>query len=145
MNVREILDAKGAKLVTVRPEDTAEAAAMLIASNNIGALPVRDAEGDLVGVLSERDIVRGFAERGGKVLEMRVSDLMTADVATCTPDDTVKSALETMKRRHIRHLPVLDDGLVAMLSARDLMDNRLAQKEMEVDILRERAMVTPPS
>ncbi|MCB2100743.1 MAG: CBS domain-containing protein [Rhodobacterales bacterium] len=141
MNVLDILKRRDRSLVTNRPEDTVETAATLMSSHNIGALPVRDGNGRLVGVISERDIVRAFASKGGKVLTLRVQDLMTRDVVTCTPEDTVKRARQLMSQRHIRHLPVVDgDTLCGMISSRDVMECHLEQTELEVNVLRDYAI-----
>ena len=141
MLVKDILGRKGVKLVTTRPKNTVEAAAALLVSNNIGALPVRDDTGKLVGVISERDVVHAFARDGGKVLSLLVEDLMTHDVVVCAPDDTVKEAMRRMARCHIRHLPVVDDGgLCGIISQRDVMEFRLEETEMERNVLRDYAM-----
>ncbi len=142
MKVQEILD-KNAKLVTVRPEDTVETTAVLLSSNNIGAMPVRDRDGELVGILSERDIVRGFAREGSRVLEMRVRDLMSVNLSTCKPGDTLREVGEVMSRKYIRHLPVMEDGkLVGIISLRDVMGNRLELSELEANVLRETVIAT---
>ncbi|MEO5338093.1 MAG: CBS domain-containing protein [Magnetospirillum sp. WYHS-4] len=139
----KVLIKPDAKLVAVRPEDTVETTASLLSSNNIGAVPVRDGDGNLVGLISERDIVRGFARKGGKVLSLKVRDLMTASVITCTSSDSVKDVANVMIQRSIRHLPVVDEGeLVAMISLRDVVKNRLAQTELEANVLREAVIVT---
>ena len=138
MNVRELLKTKGDRLVTNRPEDTLEAAAQLLTQNNIGALPVRNAQGELVGMISERDIVRRVAEMGAKALLLRVGDAMTRDVSTCTPADSVKSVMDTMRRRHIRHVPVVDNGtLVGIISQRDVLHSLLEQTQLEINVLRD--------
>lgn len=145
MKVQEILD-RNAKLVTIRPEDTVETTAVLLSSNNIGAMPVKDRDGKLIGMLSERDIVRGFAQKGGRIFEMRVSDLMTVNVVTCKPDDTLREIGEVMSKRHIRHLPVMEgDTLVGMISLRDVMENRLEMSELEANVLRETVIATGAS
>ena len=142
MKVQSLIS-KDAKLITVRPEDTAETTAIVLTSNNIGAVPVRAGDGTLVGLISERDIVRGFSRKGAKVLQMKVRDLMTASVITCASTDTVKEVANIMIQRNIRHLPVVDEGeLVAMISLRDVMKNRLAQTELEANVLREAMIVT---
>ncbi|MDH5748333.1 MAG: CBS domain-containing protein [Rhodospirillales bacterium] len=143
MQIREILTHNKNRLVTNRPEDTIEASAMLLSTNNIGALPVRDGDGRLVGVISERDIVRGLAEHGAKVRDLCVRDLMTRDVVTCSPADTVKHAMSLMSQRHIRHLPVMEDGvLIGMISSRDVMASRLEQTQMERNVLRDVAIAS---
>ena len=138
MNVHDLVKAGADHLVTARPEDTIESAATLLSTNNIGALPVRDIDARLVGVVSERDITRAVARHGVKALSLRVADVMTRDVITCGPDDSVKSVMETMTRRHIRHLPVVEKGeLVAMLSQRDLMQALVEQTALELNVLRD--------
>lgn len=146
MRVKDILAAKKGALVTNRPEDTVEAAAVLLTNNNIGALPVRDGNGDLVGVISERDIVRGFARQGGRLLQLKVKDLMTRKVVTCEPEDDVKDAMRLMSDRHIRHLPVITDGKISgIISSRDVMESRLEQAWMEHNVLRDVAIASRAS
>jgi CBS domain-containing protein len=142
MHISDILNKDERQLITARPEDTVETAASRLSDHNIGACPVRDESGQLVGVLSERDIVRAFATSGGKVLTLRVRDLMTRDVATCKPDDEVRAAKELMSRRHVRHLPVVaDDGaVIAMLSMRDVIECHLEQAQLEMNVLRDYAI-----
>ncbi len=141
MKVQGLLERKGRGLITNRPEDTIETAAALLSTNNIGALPVRDGDGNLVGVISERDIVRGLAEHGVRVRSLRVQELMTRTVITCSPDDEVKDAMKIMHQRHFRHLPVVKDGrLCGMISSRDVMQVRLEQTELEKSVLRDFAI-----
>jgi len=142
MSVKNILKDHGGHLITCRPEDTIDTVATILASKKIGALPVRDADRNLVGIISERDIVRGMAEKGSACVNLKVSDLMTADVATCLPEDSIKDVMEIMARRHIRHLPVMEDGnLLDMLSQRDVMEYRLEATELEANVLRDRVRV----
>ena len=142
MSVKNILKDHGGHLITCRPEDTIDTVATILASKKIGALPVRDAECNLVGIISERDVVRGMAEKGSASVNLKVSDLMTVDVATCLPDDSIKDVMEIMARRHIRHLPVMEEGnLLDMLSQRDVMEYRLEATELEANVLRDRVRV----
>ncbi len=141
MQIQEILDKKGRGLITNRPEDTVDAAATLLATNNIGALPVRDGDGNLIGVVSERDIIRSMAQHGAKVRSIKVADLMTRSVVTIAPADQVKDAMAIMSKRNIRHLPVVKDGvLIGMISSRDVMKCRLEQTELEKNVLRDYAI-----
>lgn len=143
MTVQSLLKNDRAKVVTCRPDDTVELVARLLTKNRIGAVPVIDGKGKLVGVISERDIVRGLSETPAKVADRRVKELMTADVATCRPTDHVKDVMAVMARRHIRHLPVLENGeLRDMLSQRDVMISRIEQTELEVNVLRDYAIAT---
>ncbi len=143
MAVKGLLSNREGKIFYVRPEDTIETAAALLTSNNIGALPVRSTDGKLVGILSERDIVRGFGHEGERIKSHRTRDLMTKDVATCTPESSVDQVLEIMSRRHIRHLPVLENGrVVGMISLRDVMEAMLQKTELERNVLRDLAIVS---
>ena len=120
MHIDELLLNKD--LLTIGPDEPVQAVATVLATNNIGALPVCDPTGDLVGIISERDIVRGFAERGNDAEGLTVADLMTWNVITCVPKDDVGDTLAVMNENRIRHLPVLDDGrLTAIVSFRDVM------------------------
>ena len=144
MKISDILKNKQKTIVTIRPEDTIETAATLLATNKIGAMPVRDETGKLAGVLSERDIVRGVAEKGGKATSLSVATLMTSTVTTCSPDDDVNDVLALMHARRFRHMPVLDaDGaMVGMISQGDLVQCRLEMTKMEVNVLRDYAIAS---
>ncbi len=141
MSVRDLMSKKGSDIISVRPEDTVETVATLLATNNIGAMPVRDAERKLVGLISERDVIRGFMQRGCQVVKMTAKQLMTPKVVTCKISDDIKNVAENMARRHFRHMPVLDgDELVGMISLRDVLEGRLQQTELEVNVLRDIAI-----
>ena len=144
MKISDILKNKQNTIVTVRPEDTIETAATLLATNKIGAMPVRDEDGKLAGVLSERDIVRGIAEKGGKATSLSVATLMTSVVTTCSPDDEVTTVLSLMHARRSRHMPVLDESgaMIGMISQGDLVQCRLEMTKMEVNVLRDYAIAS---
>nr|WP_295826939.1 CBS domain-containing protein [uncultured Azospirillum sp.] len=134
MKVEHILRTKESRVVAVRTSATVAEAVKLMKAENISALIVKDVcrtEGNtLAGVLSERDVVHALLERGGSLLSMPVSQLMTRQPVTCTPSDSVQQALQLMDKHHIRHLPVLEDGhLVGVVSARDF--TRLHLQELE--------------
>ncbi len=110
------------ELVTIEPNASAATAIKLLTDNNIGALPVCDDAGELVGILSERDIVRGLSQGKNNHDTLNVSDLMTSDVVTCTHGDDVDDIMAVMNDRKIRHVPVVDDGLLnTIVSSRDIM------------------------
>ena len=97
----------------------------------IGALVVVD-RGQVVGIVSERDVVRHLHAHGANLLLRRVADLMTKDVVSCTPDATVDSLAETMTKRRIRHMPVVVDGrLMGILSIGDVVKSRISQLESD--------------
>ncbi len=142
MLVETVLRAKGSGVVTTGPEVMVGEAAKLLSAHRIGALVVVDAgSGRVVGVFSERDIVRAMAEHGAKVLDMRVRDLMSTDVAVCSAEDSVESLMATMTNRRIRHLPVVKDGaLTGIVTIGDVVKTRLEEATMEVDSLRSYVM-----
>jgi len=140
MIVKSILKAKarGAGVVTISPEARIAEAAALLAKHRIGALIAVESGGGIAGILSERDIVRGVAERGNLCLNLSVRDLMTAEVLVCREEDTMAALMHTMTSRRIRHLPVVDgdNKLVGIVTIGDVVKSRLEEADMEVDNLR---------
>ncbi|NQU60078.1 MAG: CBS domain-containing protein [Rhodospirillales bacterium] len=142
MSVKTILKGKTGDLVTCRSEHMMETVATLLTTHRIGALPVCDGGRKLVGIISERDIVGNMAKAGAGVMKMKVRDVMTKKVVVCGPEDSIKDVMELMDRRHIRHLPVLeDDKLVGIISQRDVMAHRLKETELETNVLRDHVRV----
>ena len=137
MEVRELLKKKGERLLTAQPDDLVSMAADTLAKNRIGALPVCSG-GRLVGIFSERDLIRGVAESGAGVLSRAVRELMTADVYVCRPSDSIREVMRMMSQHHVRHLPVVDGGaLLGILSQRDVMKTQLDMAQLEVNVLRD--------
>lgn len=138
MKVASILKRKGTDVATVRPDVTVGAAARELASKGIGALVVSDDGRSMLGLLSERDIVNGLAVYGGRALDLRVSDVMTRRVVTCTPEDSVTRVMADMTRHRVRHLPVMEAAEVhGIVSIGDVVKHRLEELETEANILRE--------
>jgi CBS domain-containing protein len=140
MKVREILDAKGRGVVTIRPEATVPTALHRLVQERIGALVVSEDGHRVAGVVSESDIVRALAAEGAALVAggRRVADLVTREVATCTPEDTVKHVMAEMTRRRVRHLPVVEDGrLAGIVSIGDVVKSRLEEAEEETTMLRD--------
>jgi CBS domain-containing protein len=138
MNVDGILRAKGASVVTIRPDATVGDLVQGFREERIGAMVVSEDGRTVLGIISERDVVRGLAERGPRILEAPVAELMTRDVVSCTPRETVKQVMAEMTRRRIRHLPVVADGvLCGIISIGDVVKNRLEEMETETNVLRE--------
>ena len=145
MKVREILDAKGRGVVTIRSDTTLSTAVHRLALERVGALVVSDDGARVDGILSERDVVAGLARDGADLLAAgrRVADLMTHNVITCGPDDTVKQLMAEMTRRRVRHLPVVvGDRLVGIVSIGDVVKSRLGEVELEATVLREAYIAT---
>ncbi len=136
MHVAAVLKRKGPDIVSVRPDDAIAAVARTLAAKRIGAALV--VEGGLpVGILSERDIVRGVAGHGSAVLQQPASTLMTRKLVTCQPTDTVAQVMAVMTEHRIRHLPVMEgEQLVGLISIGDVVKARLDDAELEVESLR---------
>lgn len=137
MTIQEILRGKGADVFSVGPGEDATAIAAALAQHRIGAALVRDVDGAVLGIVSERDIVRAIAREGTAALARTARELMTADLVTVTPATRVAEALALMTNHRCRHLPVLDDGrLAGMVSIGDLVKARIAEAEQEAENLR---------
>ena len=138
MSVQAILRSKGTAVCTVRPDVTVAAAIDRLQAENIGALVVGDGDQDISGIVSERDIVRGLAERGASVLDLPVREIMTSPVRTCRPEDEIGDLMAMMTSYRIRHLPVEVDGrLAGIVSIGDVVKKRLEELEFERDVMRD--------
>lgn len=138
MTVRSILDRKGSDVVTLEPEQTLARAAQLLGARRIGAVVIVDGERRIVGILSERDIVRVIGEAGGDALGLRVDQVMTSKVTTCGEAHTVNHVMEVMTQGRFRHLPVERDGkLAGIISIGDVVKRRLEEVQREADQIRE--------
>ena len=136
MLVSQILRTKGDTVFTTRPDEALAMVAELLHSRNVGALIVMDAE-RVVGIVSERDVVRAVAEDGPEALKRPVSDYMTANVHFAEPGETVDSLLGRMTDRRIRHLPVCKtERLVGIVSIGDLVKSKISEVEAEADGLK---------
>ena len=141
MNVEEILKRKGGNVFTIRPEHSVSELATLVSNKRVGAAVVCDAKGGILGIVSERDIVKAVADYGKGALDMPVRNIMTSPAVTCSPSETVKKVLEVMTERRVRHLPVVDkDHLVGIVSIGDAVSHRLQERQVEVDVLRDIAV-----
>jgi len=140
--ISDVLNHKGRTIVSILPSETLENAARLLTEKRIGAVVVLDRRGKLAGILSERDIVRAIADRGNAALAIRVEDMMTKEVRTCQPTDSVKEIMKMMTLRRHRHVPVVDDGgeLVGVVSIGDAVKARLDEQASEVAVLRDLAL-----
>ena len=138
MTVSIILAGKGRDVLTIEPNATLADAVNLLAEKRIGALVILGADRRIVGILSERDIVRVLGERGATVLEEPVSQVMTRKVVTCKETDTVAELMEMMTKGKFRHLPVVDSGkVVGLISIGDIVKRRVQEYESEQEALRD--------
>lgn len=137
MGIAAILNDKGNAVATVAPETSVAAMVAELTTRRIGALLVM--EGDrVVGVVSERDIVRALAGHRGEALALSARDVMTSPVISISPSDSVARAMALMTDRRIRHLPVMDSGkLVGLVSIGDLVKRRIEEIEQEAEALKD--------
>jgi CBS domain-containing protein len=137
MTVRSILDTKGHDILSVEPDTKLSAAIKMLGERKIGAVLVMS-QGKVDGILSERDIVRVLAERGARVLDEPVNDVMTRKVVSCRQSDTVGGIMEMMTLGKFRHLPVIEDGrVVGLISIGDVVKWRVQEYEREQEALRD--------
>lgn len=138
MRVRQLLANVSGDMVTVPASMAVTDFAEAVGRHRIGAAPVVG-EGDvLVGVISERDVVRGFHRYGCTLADKLVGDLMTREIVSCSADHTVADALRLMNEHGIRHIPVVDGAeLVGFIAMADLVETRLEQLELDNEALRE--------
>jgi CBS domain-containing protein len=138
MTVEHILSAKGRKVITIEPERTLGEAVRLLDERKIGAVVVGDADHAVLGIISERDIVRALAKSGAAALDEPVSRHMTGKVVTCTGRSAISELMELMTDRKFRHVPIVEDGrLNGIVSIGDIVKHRLHEMERESEAMRD--------
>lgn len=137
MLVRQILSAKPEqKVLAVAPQTPVAEAVRILAEKRIGALVISSDGRRAEGILSERDIVRELAVRGGEILTQPVAELMTRRLVTCTPGDSARHVVEKMTAGRFRHMPVLEgDDMIGLISIGDVVKGRLDELTMETNAL----------
>ncbi|MEQ8440861.1 MAG: CBS domain-containing protein [Alphaproteobacteria bacterium] len=137
MKISEVIKSKGADVTTVGPKSSIRSAVGIMKAMKIGALLVRH-DSAIVGILSERDVVRALADHGARTLDMAVDELMTRNLTTCKAEDKLTDVMRIMTQRRIRHLPVMEGNqLKGIVSIGDAVKNRLDELEMETNVLRD--------
>jgi CBS domain-containing protein len=138
MTVKAILDQKGHDVFTMGPNETLGAAIKALADNRIGALVVTNGDRKIVGILSERDIVRALAKDGSNALTNSVRDVMTPKVKICNEHHTINHVMETMTAGRFRHLPVEKDGMLhGIISIGDVVKRRIEDAEREAEQIKQ--------
>jgi CBS domain-containing protein len=138
MIVKNILAAKQGDVVTIEPTANLAAAVKLLAERHIGAVVILGADHRVIGILSERDIVRALAEHGPTALSAPVSQVMSRDVKTCSEDDAIGDLMGHMTIGRFRHLPVVQQGkLIGIVSIGDVVKSRVEEIDQEAKTLRE--------
>jgi len=131
--VRRVLQAKSGPVWTIRPDATAYEALRVMADKDIGALLVRSSEGKLMGVFSERDYARKVILQGRSSKDTLVSELMTALVYYVSPEHTINECMAIMTAKHIRHIPVIDDGaLVGIVTIGDVVNSLISEQNITI-------------
>lgn len=138
MIVRTVLKHKGDRVITVASTDRIDHVCRVLSDNRIGAAPVCDPDGGLVGMLSERDIVLSLARAGGSCLDLTAADLMAQEIVTGTPEDSIDDIMVLMTEGRFRHLPIIDQGTLAgIISIGDVVKARIAEIELERDAMKQ--------
>jgi len=138
MRLSDVLDSKGWETVVTNENVTVTEAVKTMCDKHVGAVVITDAKGQIAGIVTERDILRRYAEFGNKLGDLRVSKIMTRKVETAAPDDSVNEVLNTMTNKRFRHMPVVRGGkLVGIISIGDMVKAMLQEKVQEADSLRE--------
>jgi CBS domain-containing protein len=136
MNIRDLLKMKDFKyrhVVTIGPNETISMAIQKLVEHDRGSLPVCDEKGELVGIITERDIVRKCFARSDAFTNIKIQDVMSKQVAIGNPEDDLDYAISVMKQKRIRHLPIMDNQeVVGMISMRDLFGVQLAEAKAEI-------------
>jgi CBS domain-containing protein len=138
MQVQAILNAKGAEVVTIAPSATVKELAALLKERKFGAIVVSQTGTSIDGIVSERDIVHKLTDFGPKFLNVRVTEIMTRDVLTCSPNDSVDACMEMMTSKRVRHLPVKQDGkLAGLVSIGDIVKAKIEEIRVEAESLKQ--------
>ena len=138
MLVDTILQTKGVVVHTLPETESLAAAVGVLNAHNIGAVVITDTGGAIIGILSERDIVRRLGKDAISALSVSISDCMTRGVVTCSRDTDIADVMERMTRFRIRHMPVAQDGnLIGIVSIGDVVKHKIEEAEHEAETLRE--------
>lgn len=138
MLISDVLQVKGRDVIEVHTTDSVRDAVRKLAAHRIGAVVVEDQWMKLVGIFSERDFVNAVADHGSAVLDLPVKQLMSSPIVSCSSSDRIDAALAAMTLGRIRHLPVIDGGVLkGIVSIGDLVKHRLDEKELEASVLLE--------
>lgn len=138
MLVSDVLRAKGDGVISVSPDQAIWAVLRKFQINQVGALVVTNDDGELLGVLSERDLVNGLLTAGRHLLDLSVKEVMSTEVPTCAPTDSVAEVMQTMTECRTRHLPVLEnEWLRGLISIGDVVKARLDDAALENRVLRD--------
>jgi CBS domain-containing protein len=138
MTVKAVLSRKGTSVTTVEPTAALNVAIKVLSDKRIGALVVTGAEARVVGIISERDIVRALSQQGAQALDRPVAEFMTRNVVTCSERDTIADLMERMTEGKFRHIPVVEQGrLAGIVSIGDIVKRRVEELEHDGEALQD--------
>jgi len=133
VNVEDFLEIKRRTVITIGPDKTIQAAIKKLVDNNIGALPVCDSKGVMLGIITERDLLKECLQKIAQVSSTTIKDVMTKEVAISVPEDNIDYIVSVMTHKKIRHIPIVDGSkLVGIISARDLVESQLEEYKADV-------------
>lgn len=136
MNVNAILNLKGRDVISVLPSTLVEDLTKVFAKHSIGSILVIE-DNRVLGIVSERDVVREIGHRGAEILSKPVDRIMTKNVTTCQSSDTIDHLMSVMTSGRFRHVPVVEDGeLLGIVSIGDVVQQRIAEAELEASAMR---------
>ena len=136
MKIKELLKIKERPLITIDPDETVLAAIQKSAENNIGALPVCETKGEMLGIVTERDLLKECAQRSNSIGKTKIKDIMTKDVVVGVPDDDLEYSMGVMTKQKIRHLPIIAwEKLDNIISMRDIVEARLDESQWLINRL----------
>jgi CBS domain-containing protein len=137
MFVSDILAQKGTQVFTVTPDTSVAQVSQQLSTRRIGSVLVMEGGNTVTGIVSERDLVRALASHGANAMELQARHVMTREVVTCDPDDSIDKVMETMTRGRFRHLPVVRHGeLLGLVSIGDVVKARLEEATHEAEALK---------
>lgn len=137
MTIQDILDQKGRRVITIGPYHTLDVVLATLIQNSVGALVVQNRIGDLLGIITERDLMREVYN-GADLSAVRVEDVMTRDLVTSNPDCDIEYVMAEMTEGRFRHMPIVDaEGLAGIVSIGDIVKAKLEYAEEEVMIYKD--------
>ena len=137
MFVSDILSQKGGLVFSVTPGTTVAEIAKQLSVRHIGSVLILNDQSSVIGIVSERDLVRALAAHGAKAMELEARQVMTRDVVSCHPDDSIDEVMQTMTNGRFRHIPVVHHGeLLGLVSIGDVVKARLEETEHETEALK---------
>jgi CBS domain-containing protein len=134
MKIGDILRIRGRPVITAEPDETVQDAIQKMVNNRIGALPICDGKGNMVGIVSERDLLKECAQRASAIKQTKIKEMMTKEVIIGVPDDSIDYIISVMTQKGVRHLPIMAGSrLEGMISMRDIVQAQLEELKSKLE------------